>query len=340
MLLSDFEFDLPPELIAQFPAAERTASRLLQVNAAGNHHAIFADISELLRPGDLLVVNNTRVIKARLFAQKDSGGQAEIFFERLLNTHEALCQVRVSKPLKSGRRLMLENVMFTCVGRQGQFYQLRCSEPFLDVLERLGHLPLPPYIERQDDDCFDGERYQTVYGTQLGAVAAPTAGLHFSDALLAQLERRGIERAEVTLHVGAGTFQPVRGDLEDHEMHLEYFNISEQVVARIAATQAAGGRIVAVGTTVVRTLESAALKGGGHVVAGEDSTQLFITPGFNFQVVDALVTNFHLPGSTLLMLVSAFAGYDSVMQAYQEAIAENYRFFSYGDAMWLERVDV
>ena len=339
MQLSDFEYDLSPGLIAQYPAPERTASRLLSVLRTGVEHGHFTDITKRLRAGDLLVVNNTRVIKARVHAVKDSGGVAEILLERLLGDHDALCQVRVSKPLKPGRVLQVDDVELVCTGRQGQFYQLRCDMPFLALLERHGHVPLPPYIERADESALDDERYQTVYGQVPGAVAAPTAGLHFTEALLAELQERGVRLAEITLHVGAGTFQPVRGELDAHEMHHECYDINATAAARINETRRRGGRIVAVGTTVVRTLESATLAGDGAIRAGAGETRLFIKPGFDFQIVDALITNFHLPGSTLLMLVCAFAGYEQVMDAYRTAVAEQYRFFSYGDAMWLERLE-
>jgi S-adenosylmethionine:tRNA ribosyltransferase-isomerase len=339
MEISDFEYDLPPELIAQNPAAERTSSRLLQITHQGIRHGGFTDVVGLLHPGDLLVLNDTRVIKARLFAVKDSGGQAEILVERLLGTHEALCQVRVSKPLKAGRTLHVQDVELICGARQGQFYRLTSALPFLELMETFGHVPLPPYIERTDV-AKDSERYQTVYAREPGAVAAPTAGLHFSDALLSTVRDKGVDVAQVTLHVGAGTFAPVRGELDCHRMHSERYVVGEVAAERIRTTQAQGGRVVAVGTTVVRTLESAARLGEGSVSAGEGETDLFIRPGFEFQVVDALITNFHLPGSTLMMLVSAFAGHRPVMNAYQAAIEKEYRFFSYGDAMWMERQSV
>jgi S-adenosylmethionine:tRNA ribosyltransferase-isomerase len=336
MQISDFEYDLPPAQIAQVPTAHRTDSRLLQLTADGCLHKKFSDITQLLRRGDLLVVNNTRVVKARLFAVKDSGGQAEILFERLLDNYQALCQVRVSKPLKVGRVLKVAGVALVCRGRVGQFYQLESERPFLALMEQYGHVPLPPYIERADAPD-DQSRYQTVYGQIPGAVAAPTAGLHFSAQLLEDLQTSGVELAEVTLHVGAGTFAPVRGDLDEHKMHQELYHVSEQAAAQINRAKDEGRRVVAVGTTVVRTLESAALAGGGVVKPGSGETELFIRPGFHFQIVDALVTNFHLPGSTLIMLVCAFSGYERVMAAYRLAVDAGYRFFSYGDAMWLER---
>ena len=339
MQLSDFQYDLPAALIAQHPAAERTSSRLLQLTQDGVRHGVFKDVLGLLQPQDVLVVNNPRVINARLFGTKDSGGQAEILLERLLDEHEGLFQVRVSKPIKPGRGLRVGSNLLTCVERQGQFYRLRSDAPLLDVLHAHGHVPLPPYIERKD--CAeDDERYQTVYSQVPGAVAAPTAGLHFTEELLDAIREQGTDIAEITLHVGAGTFQPVRGDLDNHQMHKEFYAVSAAAADTIEAARRRGGRVVAVGTTVVRTLESVALRCDGRVQASSGDTRLFIKPGFEFAVVDALITNFHLPGSTLLMLVCAFAGYERVMDAYQEAVAQGYRFFSYGDAMWLERQNV
>ncbi len=338
MQLSDFQYDLPDRLIAQYPVQERTGSRLLQLLDGAVRHGGFLDLKGLLRNGDLLVINNTRVIKARLHAVKDSGGQAEVMLERITTDREALCQVRVSKPLKVGRSLSVAGEPIHCVGREGQFYRLASERAFLDILDDHGQVPLPPYITRSHEAGHDGERYQTVYSSVPGAVAAPTAGLHFSDVLLDELRGQGVATAQVTLHVGAGTFQPVRGDIDQHQMHQEWYEVSEQAADAIARTKSSGGRIVAVGTTVVRTLESAVQP--GKVCAGAGETSLFIKPGFEFNVVDALITNFHLPGSTLLMLVCAFAGYDRVMAAYREAVAEEYRFFSYGDAMWLEKAYV
>jgi S-adenosylmethionine:tRNA ribosyltransferase-isomerase len=316
-------------------------------------HGSFDDLAKQVRAGDLLILNDTRVVKARLQAVKDSGGTAEILLERVLlpsdghvsaSSSEALCQVRVSKPLKAGRFLLVDGAQIDCMGRQGEFYHLRFPEPVFDFLQRYGELPLPPYIQRDgesapDDRVFDEERYQTVFSRNLGAVAAPTAGLHFSEAFLEELQTQGIEIGHVTLHVGAGTFQPVRReDLSTHVMHEEHYEIQPDVVAQIQKTRAAGGRVIAVGTTVIRTLEAAAAD--GDLTAGTGSTRLFITPGYSFQVVDALVTNFHLPKSTLMMLVCAFGGFEPVMRAYAEAVKEGYRFFSYGDAMFIERVHV
>lgn len=337
MLIDDFDYDLPQHLIAQYPVPDRSAARLLHVGSEQVTDQIFKTLPCLLRPGDLLVVNNTRVLKARLLGHKDTGGQAELLLERMLDPFTALFQVRVSKPLKQGRSLSVGDRRLTCDGREGQFYRLTSDSEMASVLEQYGTLPLPPYIGRQAEPS-DSERYQTVYSRNAGAVAAPTAGLHFDAPLLDQIRRQGVEVAEVTLHVGAGTFQPVRGDLEAHVMHEEQFSISPETVRLIETTRAQGGRVVAVGTTVIRTLESAAAQSqGGVPEAGSGVTRLFIRPGFRFQVVDCLITNFHLPKSTLMMLVSAFAGHERVMQAYAHAVAAQYRFFSYGDAMWLYR---
>jgi len=337
MRLSDFDYRLPPELIAQAPAAARDASRLLVVGRDGLEHLQFSDLPRLLRPGDLLVLNDTRVIKARLYGEKDSGGQAEILVERIEDERSALCQVRVSKPLKPGRTLRVGPHQLVVLGRAQDFYRLRFPIAVLEVLEACGEVPLPPYIDRTAG-VEDEARYQTVYGAKPGAVAAPTAGLHFTPELLAQLEGQGIEIATVTLHVGAGTFQPVRSeDVSAHRMHFERYEVSSAAAEAIARCRARSGRVVAVGTTVVRTLESAAAVHGA-IVPCSGETDLFITPGFPFRVVDALITNFHLPKSTLLMLVCAFAGYRRVLDAYATAVAERYRFFSYGDAMYLERM--
>jgi S-adenosylmethionine:tRNA ribosyltransferase-isomerase len=295
----------------------------------------FADLPELLRPGDLLVFNNTRVMRARLFGHKDSGGQLEVLIERLLAPYEALAQVRASKSPKAGRLIRLAGgERLSVLGRDGDLYRLQALDaPFRTLMEDQGHLPLPPYIQRPDDAA-DAERYQTVFGTREGAVAAPTAGLHFDRTILERLDQAGIARAEVTLHVGAGTFQPVRvEDLDQHEMHAEWLEVDTALCAKIEATREAGGRVVAVGTTSVRSLESAAADGNLRPFQGD--SRLFIRPGYRFRVVDALITNFHLPESTLLMLVCAFAGYRPVMDAYRHAVAAGYRFFSYGDAMFL-----
>ena len=335
---ADFAYELPSQLIARTPATERDHSRLLSLGAGGIEHLRFDSLPALLAPGDLLVVNDTRVLKARLAAVKDSGGAASMLVERLESEHTALVQVRVSKPLRPGRRLQLaDGSGIEVVERVGEFYRLRFANPVAEVLERLGTVPLPPYLEREALAA-DEDRYQTVYGTQPGAVAAPTAGLHFTPGLLEQIEGQGARIARVTLHVGAGTFQPLRVErVEDHVMHAERCCVPEATAQAVAQTRAAGGRVVAVGTTVVRTLEAASTTAG--VTPGWQETRLFIRPGFRFRSVDALVTNFHLPESTLLMLVCAFGGYDRVLAAYREAVARRYRFFSYGDAMFLERAD-
>ncbi len=336
MQLSDFDYELPQALIAQTPLAERSRSRLLVAQGGALRDAIFSDIEALVQPGDLLVLNNTKVVKARLRAQKDSGGAAELLLEQCLSEYVALCQVKVSKPLKNGRFLTLDDKRIECLGRVGQFYRLRFPAPVLQFLEAHGEIPLPPYIARAAAPSDEG-RYQTVYAAQPGAVAAPTAGLHFDEELLTNVQNRGADIAEITLHVGAGTFAPVRNDLDAHEMHSEQLLVDEAAAVRVNDTKRAGGRIVAVGTTVVRALEGVASGHDGCLVPYRGATQLFIKPGFQFQIVDRLVTNFHLPKSTLFMLVCAFSGRDRVMQAYRHAVAERYRFFSYGDAMWLER---
>ncbi len=334
-----FDFPLPPELIAQHPARERSASRLLHVDGPHLADLRFTDLPGLLAPGDLLVFNDTRVIKARFFGQKDSGGQVEVLLERIVDERHALAQVRASKSPKAGTRITLENAFsLVCSGRRGEFFALELEGEgnLWDLAEQYGRLPLPPYIEH-GVEAEDEARYQTVYARHPGAVAAPTAGLHFDEAMLERLSEQGVRRAALTLHVGAGTFQPVRVEkIDEHKMHSERFHVPEETAAAIAATRERGGRVVAVGTTSLRTLESAAC-GNGLVRAGSGETDIFITPGYRFQVVDRLITNFHLPRSTLLMLVSAFAGLDPIRAAYAHAVAEKYRFFSYGDAMLLER---
>ncbi|KAB2318016.1 tRNA preQ1(34) S-adenosylmethionine ribosyltransferase-isomerase QueA [Betaproteobacteria bacterium SCN1] len=337
MRVADFDFDLPAELIAQFPPETRGASRLLHVDAGGAcHDRLFADLPALLRPDDLLVLNDTRVIKARLFGQKDSGGKVELLVERVTGEHEALAFIRASHAPKPGSRILLaDGSALDVMARQDDLTQLRFSAPVLNVLDKLGRLPLPPYIEHAPT-ADDEARYQTVYADAPGAVAAPTAGLHFDEAMLARLAAHGVRTARVTLHVGAGTFQPVRVDaIADHTMHSERYTIPPSAVDAVVDTHARGGRVVAVGTTSLRALEAASQ--GGELVAGSDETDIFITPGYRFRTVDALITNFHLPKSTLLMLVSAFAGLDAIRAAYAHAIRERYRFFSYGDAMFLER---
>ena len=329
MRACDFDFALPPELIAQRPAGARAESRLLVLDGDAITHRRFDAIADLLVAGDLLVVNDTRVIKARLTARKDSGGKAELLLERVLDERRALCQARTSKPLRPGRHLRVAGVRVDVVARRGEFHLLEFDAPIDEVLAGHGRMPLPPYIDRAAD-ADDEERYQTVYATNPGAVAAPTAGLHFDAGLLERVRAKGVAIARLTLHVGAGTFQPLRDDdVSRHRMHAERFAIPAATREALAACR---GRVVAVGTTVVRALETAAATG-----VDEGETRLFITPGYRFRAVDALVTNFHLPKSTLLMLVSAFAGVNRVREAYAAAVASRYRFFSYGDAMFCER---
>jgi S-adenosylmethionine:tRNA ribosyltransferase-isomerase len=340
MLRREFGFDLPRELIAQRPCENRSASRLLCLDGASGilNDWFFTALPELLSPGDLLVFNDTRVIPARLYGRKSSGGKVEVLVERLLDRHRVLAHVRASKAPKCGSRLLLgEDVPVEVLARTGDLFELRFEtvQPVLVVLERYGHIPLPPYIDRPDETA-DVQRYQTVYACHPGAVAAPTAGLHFDQALLDRLAGAGVERGFVTLHVGAGTFQPVRAArVEDHRMHGEVAQVSAGLCEQVRAARARGSRIVAVGTTVVRSLESA--WAGGEMRPFHGETRIFIYPGYRFRCVDALVTNFHLPESTLLMLVAAFAGYDHVMAAYRHAVARRYRFFSYGDAMFITR---
>lgn len=342
MKLSDFNFELPEHLIAKYPTPERTASRLLQLDGKTGEvkHGKFTDILDLLQPNDLLVFNNTKVIPARLMGQKATGGQVEVLIERILKSNTALAHVRASKAPKPGTLLRLENAIdVEVVGRQGALFELefKGGESILAMLDQYGHMPLPPYIDRPDEDS-DKTRYQTVYGEKPGAVAAPTAGLHFDDATLEALRKKGVQLAFVTLHVGAGTFQPVRVEnIEEHQMHAEYAEVPEDVVAAVKAAKANGGRVVAVGTTSVRSLETAG--SSGEIATFFDDTSIFIYPGYRFNVVDAMITNFHLPESTLMMLISAFAGRDHVMAAYQQAIENEYRFFSYGDAMFIEKAD-
>ncbi|PQJ95322.1 tRNA preQ1(34) S-adenosylmethionine ribosyltransferase-isomerase QueA [Chromatium okenii] len=333
---SDFHYDLPPELIAQHPLPERGGSRLLVVehSAAALRDLQFADLPQLLRPHDLLVFNNTRVMRARLFGRKSSGGRVELLIERVLTPHIALAHLRASKAPAAGSTLLIDGVTLQVLGREGALFQLQSPElAFAELMAHHGHIPLPPYIQRPDTAA-DEARYQTLYASREGAVAAPTAGLHFDAAMLQRLDALGVTRAEVTLHVGAGTFQPVRvDDLDQHEMHAEWLEVTAQLCAQIAATRQVGGRVIAVGTTSVRSLETAAASGELKPYCGD--SRLFIRPGYQFQVVDAILTNFHLPESTLLMLVAAFTGYDAMMNAYRHAVAEHYRFFSYGDAMFL-----
>jgi S-adenosylmethionine:tRNA ribosyltransferase-isomerase len=341
--LSDFDFVLPPDLIAQHPADERSASRLLDGRSDTPVDRVFRELPSLLRGGDLLVFNDTQVIKARLLGAKDSGGAVEALVERVWPRHEVWAHLRASKSPRPGSRvhfMSTDGERFTAevLGRCGPddaLFHLRFPDEPLALLERFGHVPLPPYITHADT-ADDARRYQTVFARQPGAVAAPTAALHFDEGVLAALRERHIATAHVTLHVGAGTFQPVRTEnLAEHRMHSEWFDVSQATVDAIAATRAAGGRIVAVGTTTLRALESAALS--GRVLPGQRETDIFITPGFGFRVVDVLLTNFHLPKSTLMMLVSAFAGHERIRALYAHAIRERYRFFSYGDAMLLSR---
>ncbi|MCA1248672.1 tRNA preQ1(34) S-adenosylmethionine ribosyltransferase-isomerase QueA [Massilia sp. MS-15] len=334
--LSDFDFELPPERIAQLPLLERSASRLLQLDGDQITDRHFADIADQLQPGDLLVMNNTRVLKARFFGTKETGGQVEVLVERVLDKRTVLAQVRASKSPKPGNRIRLADAFEVTVGeRAGEFFtlQIDAGGDIFELIEAHGRLPLPPYIEHNADE-FDEQRYQTVYSKEPGAVAAPTAGLHFDQPLLDRLAEKGVQLAYVTLHVGAGTFQPVRvEDLSAHKMHSEWYTIPQETVDAVRAAKAAGRDVIAVGTTSLRALESASQS--GELVAGSDDTTLFITPGYRFKTVTRLITNFHLPKSTLMMLVSAFAGYHEIRKAYQHAIANEYRFFSYGDAMLL-----
>ena len=348
MRVSDFSFDLPSELIARFPKVDRTGSRLMVLdgNTGDRLDLGFKDILAQLNAGDLLVFNNTRVIPARMFGQKSSGGKIEVLVERLIDKNTVLAHIRASKSPKVGAQLLLEGkATATMVARHGALFELKfqSEKSVLSILDEIGHMPLPPYIDRPDESS-DRERYQTVYNEKPGAVAAPTAGLHFDDALLEQIKAKGVELAFITLHVGAGTFQPVKVDeISDHIMHAEYVEVSDEVVAQIKKTKANGGRIVAVGTTSVRSLESAAKSAenkGSELTAFYGDTDIFITPGYEFKLIDALLTNFHLSESTLLMLVSAFAGYENIMNAYQHAISEQYRFFSYGDAMFLTKQEL
>ncbi len=342
MQLSDFYYDLPQELIAQYPTEQRSASRLLHLE--GNSGAVsdlrFHDLTDLLLPGDLLVFNDTRVIPARMYGHKPTGGKVEILVERVLGPDLVLAQVRASKSPKPGTELIIEGVAPLVVQeRRGDMFVLASrGQDIMHIMEQHGHMPLPPYVQRGDEEL-DLERYQTIYAERPGAVAAPTAGLHFDDQMFQRLAEMGVETTRVTLHVGAGTFQPVRvQNLDEHIMHSERAEVSEQVCAAVAAAKERGNRVVAVGTTSVRSLEAAAAE--GELRPFNSETSLFLRPGYRFNVVDAMLTNFHLPESTLLMLVSAFAGYEHMMAAYRHAVEEKYRFFSYGDAMFLTRKDV
>lgn len=345
MKLSDFKFDLPESLIARYPTQQRTASRLMYLDGESGEiqDKGFSQIESLLEPGDLLIFNNTRVIPARLLGQKESGGKVEVLVERVTSENRVLAHVRASKSPKVGTKLILENqVQVLMLGRQDALFELEflSDKPVLAVLEEYGHMPLPPYIDRPDEDS-DKERYQTVYNQVPGAVAAPTAGLHFDEKILQRLADKGVRQEFVTLHVGAGTFQPVRVDnILEHQMHSEYAEVRQSVIDAIHETKAAGKRVIAVGTTSVRSLESAAKKAEENntsLAPFFDDTDIFIYPGYEFKVVDAMLTNFHLSESTLLMLVSAFAGKQNIFNAYQHAIEKQYRFFSYGDAMFLTK---
>jgi len=345
MKVSDFSFELPPELIARYPKQDRSASRLLSLegNSGELRHLNFTDIVDLIDEKDLLIFNDTRVIPARMFGEKETGGKIEVLVERVLDDKSFLAHVRSSKSPKPGCKLRLEDeIDAVMVKRHGPLFEIHIDSQssVLEVLESIGHMPLPPYIDRPDEAA-DKERYQTVYNKNPGAVAAPTAGLHFDQALLAKLQAKGVDFAFVTLHVGAGTFQPVKVDnILDHQMHSETAQVSQQVVDKINNTKAQGGRIIAVGTTSVRSVESAAqasLKSGLPLAPFFSETSIFIYPGYQFQLIDALITNFHLSESTLLMLVSAFSGKENIDKAYKAAIQEKYRFFSYGDAMFLTK---
>lgn len=354
MRRQDFHYSLPDSLIARQPTLNRTGSRLLYLDGGDGHLADrqFADLLAYVKPGDLLVMNDTQVIPARLFAQKETGGKIEILVERLQDSHNLLAHVRSSKSPKAGSAVVLEDgTRVEIMGREGALFKLRFPQnaPVIETLEAIGHMPLPPYIDRADT-LDDRERYQTVYGKNKGAVAAPTAGLHFDEAFIAKLKEKGAEIAFVTLHVGAGTFQPVRvDDIATHDMHSEYMVLSSEVAQKVRDTKEKGNRVIAIGTTSVRCLESAAQvalskhenpspeEAVERFAAHQGDTNIFIYPGYEFNIVDALVTNFHLPESTLIMLVSAFAGYKNTLAAYEHAVKEEYRFFSYGDAMFITK---
>jgi len=351
MKTRDFHYDLPEELIAQHPDPVRSGSRLLAYSrkTGGIQHLRFNDILGLLDPADILVFNNTRVIPARLHGRKASGGKVEVLIERVKTSHTAIAHIRASKTPKPGSRINLGSAAgdtsepgtaetefaIEVTGREGNLFEILSLEsPLADIMQQIGHMPLPPYIQREDDD-YDAERYQTVYAMEPGAVAAPTAGLHFDEQLLTSIEDKGVRSAYVTLHVGAGTFQPVRSEnIEDHRMHHEYIDVPAGTVDACNRARDQGGRIIAVGTTSVRSLESASSNGELKPFTGD--SDIFIYPGYEFTSVDAMITNFHLPESSLLMLISAFAGKDQVMNCYHEAITHRYRFFSYGDAMFIE----
>ena len=341
MQLTDFSYQLPDELIARYPLAQRSASRLLHLSPQGLAHKTVLDLAQLIRPHDLLVFNDTRVLAARLYGQKSSGGKVEVLVERIVDENIALVHLRASKSPKAGAQLLFANgqVQAQMLERVGDLFKLQFSEPVRGVLAQYGQMPLPPYLGREVENT-DSERYQTVYSdpNKQNSVAAPTAGLHFDEDLLANLKAAGANFAYVTLHVGAGTFQPVRtDDIRDHQMHSEWLNVPPETIQAINETKAKGGRVIAIGTTSVRALESAALYNDGQLQAWSGETQIFIYPSYEWKVIDALFTNFHLPESTLLMLVCAFAGKERVMNAYAQAVEQKYRFFSYGDAMFVER---
>ena len=352
LLRSDFNFDLPHELIADFPSEQRTACRMLCLdgNSGKLEDKIFIDLKQFLRPGDLLVFNDTRVIPARMYGHKDTGGKCEFLIERILNPQQALAHIKASKSPKPGSTVFVgteddpQRYRLTISGRQGALFHVTCqdNQEILSILNDIGHIPLPPYIERPDE-TMDRERYQTVYSREPGAVAAPTAGLHFDNEQLEDLRAFGVDMAFVTLHVGAGTFQPVReDDILRHHMHAEYVQLSREVADKVISTHKNGGRVIAVGTTAVRSIESAAnnaLKMGldEEIAPFNDDTSIFIYPGYQYKVVDCLITNFHLPESTLIMLVCAFAGYANTMNAYRHAVQSKYKFFSYGDCMFIHK---
>lgn len=341
MQLTDFSYDLPPELIARYPLQERSASRLLCLDGVSGNisHQRFSDIMTMLQPNDLLVCNDTRVIPARLFGHKASGGKVEILVERIIDQNRILAHVRASKAPKPESKICLtENIQFSVVRRCEDLFELESQDGILGIIEALGEIPLPPYFHRSPEDS-DKERYQTVFAKYKGSVAAPTAGLHFDHKLMQQLQEKGVNIDYVTLHIGAGTFAPVRVEqIENHRMHSETVHVSAELCEKIRETKANGGRVIAVGTTSARSLETASRSGSLQAFSGD--TDIFIYPGFQFQCVDALITNLHLPGSTLLMLVAAFGGYQNIMRAYKEAIEQKYRFFSYGDAMFIQRSEV
>lgn len=345
MRVADFSFDLPDRLIAHYPSAQRSASRLLSLDGTTGQmdHGVFTDVLTKIHAGDLLVFNDTRVIPARIYGRKQSGGKIEMLVERIVDDHHALVHIRASKVPKAGTLLQLGDdysLAATVIGRHGDLFRVvfHSESPVLSLLEQIGHIPLPPYVKRPDE-AIDRERYQTVYNRRPGAVAAPTAGLHFDQPLLTALKQRGVDMAFITLHVGAGTFQPVRvATLDQHIMHAEFAEVPPQVVEAVLACKARGNRVIAVGTTSLRSLESAAQASERQLIAPFSAeTSIFIYPGFRFRIVDALITNFHLPESTLMMLVSAFAGYHHIIAAYQTAVAQQYRFYSYGDAMFITR---